>query len=428
MFAGRQASAAKPDRSFARRFRTGLIGIACVAVAMTTSAVVTPAASAAIPAGASPTLAAGGFPVTIVNKASADYASNRVYVTVMGQATPGQWSYVDAQGGVHHIDHDMANAPDHLTKDGVNYPNMSFSLDQADQLRMPDELQGARIYLSLGSPMYLSVAPDDTGWAGPDLNNPNDPNRDVLFDWYEFTYKQGAVAFGGNTTQVDMMGFPITARLQQTDSKTDITTGIDKTRAQVVDAFTKATPAAFASSITPERIIAPRTSSTFSATGANAHYLQGMINAAWAEWKVKGFSLTRLGQTFQGKVNRAGNLVFNKDGQGTFTLHKPSTQDVFACAGALASKGMNDTELELGAEVCAAFNRGVEMNTTHWYTPSDYYQNTLNNSYAKVMHEVSINGKAYGFAYDDVNSQSSVAILPNTQAPSMLTLTIQPMK
>ena len=44
------------------------------------------------------------------------------------------------------------------------------------------------------------------------MNNPADPNIDVYFDWYEFTYQFGVIPFGGNTTQVDMFGFPMTAR------------------------------------------------------------------------------------------------------------------------------------------------------------------------------------------------------------------------
>ncbi len=55
--------------------------------------------------------------------------------------------------------------------------------------------------------MYIPIASNDSGWGGPDPQNPNDPNANVYFDWYEFTYHYGVIPFGGNTTQVDQFGY-----------------------------------------------------------------------------------------------------------------------------------------------------------------------------------------------------------------------------
>ncbi|HEX4205388.1 MAG TPA: beta-1,3-glucanase family protein [Ktedonobacteraceae bacterium] len=74
---------------------------------------------------------------------------------------------------------------------------------------------------------------------------------------------------------------------------------------------------------------------------------------------------------------------------------------------------MNTQELQLGAQFCAAFNRGVALNTADWYNPTAYYTGPIQNEYAGFWHQVSINHKAYGFPYDDVNNQSSGGILPN---------------
>ena len=89
---------------------------------------------------------------------------------VLGQATPGQWYYLKSDGTLAHINHLDANAPGHLSKNGVNYANMAFSLAQASSVVMPTYLVGARIYISLGSPMYIPIAPDDSGWGGPKPN------------------------------------------------------------------------------------------------------------------------------------------------------------------------------------------------------------------------------------------------------------------
>ncbi|WP_191292100.1 beta-1,3-glucanase family protein [Kitasatospora herbaricolor] len=74
---------------------------------------------------------------------------------------------------------------------------------------------------------------------------------------------------------------------------------------------------------------------------------------------------------------------------------------------------------------CAAFNRGVALDTTRWYAPGAYYPApTAKNDYAGFFHCVGLGHRACGFAYDDVNDQSSVRILPDADPPSRLTIGI----
>ena len=148
-----------------------------------------------------------------------------------------------------------------------------------------------------------------------------------------------------------------------------------------------------------------------------------MIDQTWAHYATNPFTLTRLGQTFTGKVVGT-QLQFTKDGTGPYVLNKPTSADVFECSGALASGGMKPVELEMGAEFCAAFNRGVAMNTADWYRPAAYYQGGAGNDFSAVFHAVGLGGRAYGFAYDDVNDQSSVKILPNSKSPTRVTIGI----
>ncbi|MFF1875444.1 beta-1,3-glucanase family protein [Kitasatospora herbaricolor] len=366
----------------------------------------------------------GTFPVVFRNDTRDIWPDSQVYVLVLGMATPGQWSYLRPNGTLAHIDHLEESAPGHLTKNGRTYAAMSFSLAQAATVTMPSGLEGARMYLSVGSPMYIPISPDDAGWGGPDLLNPADPNADVYFDWYEFTYRYGVIPFGGNTTQVDMFGFPVTARLEQSATGYDQTVGITLTRDQVRAQYAAAVGPAFRPLASPYRITAPRSAASFRPGGAQAGYLQPVIDQAWSYYTANQFTLTRLNQTFTGRVVN-GRLQFTKDGAGPYFLGKPTTADVTACAGALASAGMNTTELELGAEFCAAFNRGVALDTTKWYTPGAYYPaSTAKNDYAGFFHSVGLGHRAYGFAYDDINDQSSVRILPDADPPSRLTIGI----
>ncbi|WP_406471660.1 glycoside hydrolase family 64 protein [Streptomyces sp. NBC_01615] len=362
----------------------------------------------------------GSFPIVFQNNTRGTYADSQIYVTVLGQVTPGQWSYMKSDGTMTHINHLNATAPGHLAKNGVNYPNMSFTLTQSGgSVPSPTSIRGGRIYISLGSPLYIPVSPDDQGWGGPDLRNPNDPNTDVYYDWYEYTYVFGQIAFGGNTTSVDQFGFPMTSRLTQTSSGYDTTRGITLTRAQVMSQYAASVGAAFKPLQNTYRIIAPRSSNLFLAGGSQANYLQSYVDQTWSYYSTHPFKLTRLGETFTGQIS-GSTLTFTKNGAGPYTLQKPSSPDVVACAGALASG--SDPEKQLGAEFCAAFNRGVALDTSAWYTPSAYYTGGIKNDYAAFFHTVGLDKRAYAFPYDDINDQSSVQILGNANPPTGLTL------
>lgn len=363
----------------------------------------------------------GTFPVTFTNDTDGKWRDSQVYVTGLGQTSPGQWAYLKTDGTMAPLDHTMADKPGHLTKDGRSYANMSFTLADASTVRIPPRVEGARLYISVGAPMYIGISPDDKGWAGPNLESKGDPNYDTTFDWYEFTYAYGAIPFGGNTTQVDQFGLPMTARLQQTSTGFDETRGIKLSRTQVFARYADAVSKPFRSLIGPDRILAPRTSAAFSDGGQYDTFLDPAIDKAWAEWK-DGFRLTRLNQTFRGKVSN-GQLRFTQDGTpGQFSVAKPSSQDVFRCSGTLAVGGAPPEEGVMGAELCAAFNRGVSRDTDDWYRPRTYYDGKPDNEYAGFFHAINLERLAYGFAYDDINSQSSVTILPNAQPPSKLTI------
>jgi beta-galactosidase len=75
-------------------------------------------------------------------------------------------------------------------------------------------------------------------------------------------------------------------------------------------------------------------------------------------------------------------------------------------AGTLTSQESGVT-LALEAQFCAAFNRHVMDNYAGWTVVPDYYQSAPANYYAAFWHAHSVGGLSYGFAYDDVNNQSS---------------------
>ncbi|GIF96015.1 beta-1,3-glucanase family protein [Catellatospora citrea] len=368
----------------------------------------------------------GTFPVNFVNNTRGVWTDSQLYLTFLGQVTPGQWSYLRADGTVRPINHMEESAPGHLTKNGRDYANMSFTVAQGRSVTFPNHIEGGRIYISLGSPMYIPISADDRGWGGPDLLNPADPNADVYFDWYELAFAHGQFGFGGNTTQVDQFGFPMTARLQQASTGYDQTVGITQTRAQVYAGYQASVGAAFTGLAGPYRILAPRTAPAFKPGGARADHLQGVIDQVWNRYTNTDWTQDDHGQIYRGRVVN-GVLTGTKNDGTTFSVPKPNTAQVFECSGALAvPPPANDTTRAVGRDFCAAFNRGVAANadTADWLDASKYYLSSPRNDYAAYFHSIGIDKRSYAFAYDDVNDQSSVKIIGNTNPPSLLTISI----
>src|SRR5207249_694147 len=110
------------------------------------------------------------------------------------------------------------------------------------------------------------------------------PNQDVNFDWYEFTYRFGQIAYGGNTTQVDLFGIPLTARVTQSSSGYDRTVGITLGHDEVLSKYRAAVGSAFKPLANSLRILAPRSSKAFMPGGSQANYLDGAIDAAWSRY------------------------------------------------------------------------------------------------------------------------------------------------
>ncbi len=374
-----------------------------------------------------PVVVPGTFPVLFVNNTGGAYRDDQIFVTILGQATPGAWSWVDAAGDVHPIDHTAADLPQHLVHNGVNYANMAFTIGQAENLRVPPALQGARIYISLGAPLYIGIAPDNSGWAGPDPNNPTDPNFATVFDWYELTTNYGHIPFGGNTTQVDQFGLPILVTLEQAASGYSGSRGLAVARSHVFDSFAETMPAAFQGLVVtdnagyPVRILAPRTR----ATGPLAHWFDDPVNDFWTKYDADTFTFDGPGYTVTGGIDGNSQFTYtvNSGGDSTvYTMPKPTSAEIFAADGSFVGTGAQGAFL---AELNAAFNRGVASRPELWGTASAYYPEGQRwNNYAKFFHGLSVEHYAYGFPYDDVNGQSPVQILNNTSAPDLLTLSI----
>ncbi|HEY1619106.1 MAG TPA: beta-1,3-glucanase family protein [Streptosporangiaceae bacterium] len=173
-----------------------------------------------------------------------------------------------------------------------------------------------------------------------------------------------------DTSRVDAFGLPLAIHLHNSNN-TDTVVGEDdqvfaETRTALFSQFESAMPSAFQQLATvkaPYSIPAPSDVAAFQPGGADASYM----------------------------VSYAASVGATE-----------TTQEVFGCEGGGSPSLSGDPTL------CAALNRGVAQDsTTVQNTPSDYYKTAPFNYYSWFWHSVAVNGLQYGFAYDDVNGQSS---------------------
>ncbi len=365
------------------------------------------------------TIYPGYIGIDLNNNTNGAWSDGQIYVEVLAiDPNNNTFSWLQPNGTKTPISSADNNAANHLTHNGTNYPNYAFTLAQSKLLLLPQMYSG-RIYISYGSPMYMTSIGSGTGagYAGPNAQNSSDPNNNTHYDWYEFTYNSSGVYI--NTTQVNQFGLPLTLDVYGNNRTFHQQTGITQSIAQIDSEWGSQLPSNFTSTpITNYRILSPA-ETNFGAGQANGTYFDSYISQIWSYYSGNPLTVTLGARTFTGRTS-GSTFTFNEvnTGNGAFqggtgyVIGYPNTQQVLVCNGAFATgdasnSDRNSVELALEAQLCAAINRHVATNVSQWNTPSAYYQAAPANYYAAFWHRNSINNLAYGFSYDDVNGQSS---------------------
>ena len=365
---------------------------------------------------------AAGTRFNLVNNTNGAYPDSNVFWTMVGMDpnNGNRFSHVDCNGTLIAMTPNDNNA---LSKNGATYANYSIPLSQCKQFTVP-VITSARIYLSVGSPMFLQSAGNPvSGYVGASVDNPSDPNADVYFDFVEMNIDPNA--FNGNTTRVDMFGLPLQLRLQG-QGGFDQTVGETESRAALFQEYAAQVPSQFQALVrAPYRIVAPA-HGNFGSGGANASYMDAYIQQIWNQYTNSTLTFTDGQGTFSGHVVN-GQFQFT-DGQGTYYINaKPTTAMVLADDGVFndatnAAAGVPTAkQLQIQAQLGAALNRHVAENPALWTNSANYYKSGPANYYAQFWHAHSINGLSYGFSYDDVNGNSTLLGAAN---PSVATILI----
>jgi hypothetical protein len=351
------------------------------------------------------------------NKTKGEYKDDQIYIVIIGLAPrTGQWHYVDKDGVMHPIKENLNNMefPDKRTA-----ADLSFKLSDglgvvpnAKYLYMPN-IESGRMFISYKKPVYIQCF--DNGFAGPDVNNPTDPNADTYFEFIEFTIEE---QYHGNTTRVDFFSFPIVTSLHGANGVK--TVGEIGTRAEIYAAWQNEVPNEFKSLAEPLRILAP-CKRTFNDGQTNAHYFDAYVNELWDKWK-NNEAVFYCGDAgiIRGRVGEDNVLKMVRDGHigntewGDIRISKPNTQDVLEGKNTLdnGNQGSRVGSLATQAQVCAAINRGV-AHLEKWDNASLYYKTGKPaNHYSKFWHDHSIDAHAYGFCYDDVFDHATLLYDP----------------
>lgn len=373
------------------RFRRFLGALATLTVVAATLVVVSPTASA-VPS---------TIPLTLTNKSG---RSGSVYVYVLGE-TGGRLGWADASGTFHpwpSVGATPVDAPD---------ASISGPADgQSITIQLP-KLSG-RVYFSYGSKLVFRVV-NDGRLVQPAVQNPSDPNRNVLFNWTEYTLNDSGLWI--NSTQVDFFSAPYQTGLKKADG-TVVSTGMLRPNGYqaVVDALAGTSGWGSLVQRAPDgsllRVLSPGHGVGSGQIASNV--LAGYVDRVWAKYSTETLTVAPYaaepGRVFRGRVQNGVMTFTNASGAFVTSFPKPSSDSVFGCYRDLAAP--NNDVGAIARTLCAGLNRSTLLNgTVHPGTStSGFYQDPVTNYYAKYIHQQMADGKAYAFAFDDVLAQESL--------------------
>ncbi|WP_431934148.1 beta-1,3-glucanase family protein [Micromonospora sp. RP3T] len=281
----------------------------------------------------------------------------------------------------------------------------------ATTLKVPRNISG-RVYFAFGAKLTFRLTPD--GLVQPAPWAPGDPNRDVLFDWSEFTYNDAGLWL--NSSQVDMFAIPHVVGVTGADGASRETGRlVDDGRNRVVAAIRA--QAGWDGTVqtradgTVLRVLSPGKAAD--AGLLDAGYLDPYIASAWQAYATRALTVTPFldqpGIRYTGRTS--GDVMTFTDGAGqrVASFTRPTSSDVWDCDGALAAP--NDLVVgPIARTLCAALHRSTlgVRDVQPSGGPADFYRGALTNHYSRIVHANMVDGKAYGFAFDDVLNQESL--------------------
>ncbi|MFF8404609.1 glycoside hydrolase family 64 protein [Streptomyces sp. NPDC014846] len=359
-------------------------------------------------------------PLKITNNSG---RSDQVYVYDLGtQLSSGRQGWADANGTFHAWPAG-GNPPTPAPDAAIPGP----AAGQSRTIRIP-KFSG-RIYFSYGRKLDFRLTTG--GLVQPAVQNPSDPNRDILFNWSEYTLNDAGLWL--NSTQVDMFSAPYAVGVQRADGSTAGTghlksggyTGVFNALRGQSGGWGKLIQTR--SDGTVLRALSPLYGVETGALPANV--MDDYVNRVWQKYTTSTLTVTPFtdqpNTQYYGRVS--GNVMnfTNSSGAVVTSFQKPDADSVFGCHKLLDAP--NDAVRgPISRTLCAGLNRSTLLVEPHQpdTTTANFYKDAVTNQYARAVHAQMADGKAYAFAFDDVGNQESLVHDGN---PQQAYLTLDPL-
>ncbi|MFJ8150544.1 glycoside hydrolase family 64 protein [Streptomyces sp. NPDC096048] len=379
-------------------------------------------AGALLTFGASPP-ADAAVPATIPLKITNN--SNRgepVHIYNLGTSlTTGRQGWADANGAFHAWPAG-GNPPTPAPDASIPGP----AAGQTKTIRVP-KLSG-RIYFSYGQKLDFRLTTG--GLVQPAVQNPSDPNRDILFNWSEYTLNDSGLWL--NSTQVDMFSAPYTVGVQRADGSVASAGRLKAGGYNAVFNALRAQPGwggliQTRSDGTVLRALSPLYGLETGALPASV--LDDYINRVWQKYTSATLTVTPFadqpGTRYFGRVSGGVMNFSNSAGAVVTSFQKPDASSVFGCHRLLDAPN-DQVRGPISRTLCAGFNRSTLLSNPNQPDTSaaDFYKESVTNHYARIIHDRMADGKAYAFAFDDVGHHESLVHDGN---PAQAQLTLDPL-
>lgn len=340
--------------------------------------------------------------------------SEPVYIYNLGtELSTGRQGWADASGTFHPWPAG-GNPPTPAPDASIAGPASGRSVT----IRMP-KFSG-RIYFSYGQKLVFKLTTG--GLVQPAVQNPSDPNRNILFNWSEYTLNDSGLWI--NSTQVDMFSAPYAVGVQAADGTVKNTGHLKPGGYNGFYNALRGQPGGWANLIqtradgTVLRALAPGHGIEAGALPANI--MDDYINRVWNKYTTSTLTVTPFasqpGIKYYGRVS--GGVMNFTNGSGTVvtSFQKPDSDSVFGCYKRLDAPN-DQVRGPISRTLCAGFNRSTLLTNPNQPDAgsANFYQDVVTNHYARKIHAQMADGKAYAFAFDDVGAHESLVHDGNPQ-------------
>ncbi|MFI9756712.1 glycoside hydrolase family 64 protein [Streptomyces sp. NPDC051963] len=345
-----------------------------------------------------------------------------VYVYNLGTLlTTGQQGWADANGTFHPWPAG-GNPPTPAPDASIAGPTAG----QSKTIRIP-KFSG-RIYFSYGQKLDFRLTTG--GLVQPAVQNPSDPNRNILFNWSEYTLNDSGLWL--NSTQVDMFSAPYAVGVKRADGSTATTGHLKSGGYNAVLNGLRGQAGGWSGLVqtrsdgTVLRALSP--GHGVGAGAIPATVMDDYINRVWQKYAGSTLTVTPFADQpntkYFGRVSGGVMNFTNSSGAVVTSFQKPDADSIFGCHKLLDAP--NDlVRGPISRTLCAGFNRSTLLSNPNQPDTSsaNFYQDSVTNHYARLIHAQMADGKAYAFAFDDVGQHESLVHDGN---PQQAYLTLDP--